>query len=109
LHYRNGELTVYKGDRHPIGSAQHALDRSFTDQVIPYEEGDTIYIYSDGYPDQFGGPKQKKFREKVFRRTLQSLLDRDMEDQKEELERIFEEWKGEMEQVDDVTVIGIRF
>jgi PAS domain S-box-containing protein len=108
LHFRDGTMTVYKGDRHPIGSAQHALDRKFTDQRIPYEKGDLIILYSDGFPDQFGGPKGKKYREKVFRRTLQGIAPLDLSEQKEALERAFEEWKGEEEQVDDVTVIGIR-
>ncbi|MFB6258530.1 MAG: SpoIIE family protein phosphatase [Flavobacteriales bacterium] len=108
LLHKGQETTVYKGDRYPIGSAQHPIERSFTDQRIPYEEGDAIYLYSDGYPDQFGGKKGKKYREKAFRRTVEELAPLGMEEQKRELERIFEEWKGDIEQVDDVTVIGIR-
>lgn len=108
IRIREGELEIHKGDRHPVGSAQYPIDRKFTNHRTPYEEGDAIYLFSDGFPDQFGGPKKKKYGEKRFRETLLSLSDKGMNGQEEELERIFEEWMGDEEQIDDVTVIGIR-
>ena len=72
------------------------------------EEGDTIYIFSDGYVDQFGGEKGKKFMTGSFKKLLLSMNKESMENQKQLLEESFEKWKGDLEQLDDVCVIGVR-
>ena len=82
--------------------------KPFTHHEIKLEKGDTIYIFSDGYADQFGGPKGKKFMYKPFKNLLLSIQDKNMDDQREILEQRFNEWKGDLEQVDDVCVIGVR-
>ena len=73
------------------------------------KKGDALYLFTDGYADQFGGPQGKKFKYRQFRGSLIALGDLSMSDQKDRLEKIFDEWKGGHEQVDDVCVIGIRF
>jgi len=103
---RDHELIDIRPDKQPIG--KHFKNSSFTPHSIELKKGDTIYIFSDGYADQFGGPKGKKFMYKPFKNLLLSIQDKDMDDQKEILEQRFNEWKGNLEQVDDVCVIGIR-
>jgi serine phosphatase RsbU (regulator of sigma subunit) len=73
------------------------------------EKGDTIYIFSDGYADQFGGERGKKYKSKNFKEYLISIQDKSMLDQRELLLQEFLDWKGNLEQLDDVCVIGIRF
>ncbi|MCK4346165.1 MAG: tetratricopeptide repeat protein [Bacteroidales bacterium] len=105
---RNGELNEIKADRMPI-AIHWNTDQTFTNHEIQIESGDTIYIFSDGYADQFGGPEGKKFLYKQFRDLLLSVQDYSMEKQKDVLEKNFDEWKGESPQIDDVIVMGIRF
>ena len=71
------------------------------------KEGDSIYIFTDGYPDQFGGQHNKKFKTANFKKLLLSIQDKKMEDQKQIIDKAFEDWKGEYEQIDDVCVIGV--
>jgi len=71
-------------------------------------EGDQIYLFSDGYTDQFGGDNIKKFNRKRFRILLQSITSMKMNQQQKELELAFDNWKGSQEQIDDVCVIGVR-
>lgn len=103
---RNHELIDIRPDKQPIG--KHFKNSSFTPHSIELKKGDTIYIFSDGYADQFGGPKGKKFMYKPFKNLLLSIQDKDMDDQREILEQRFNKWKGDLEQVDDVCVIGVR-
>jgi serine phosphatase RsbU (regulator of sigma subunit) len=104
---RDGNLTVYKGDRMPIG-IHFTAPTPFTNHQIITQEGDDIYLFSDGYADQFGGPKGKKYMYKPFQKLLVSNHNKSMRQQKDILNEIFEKWKGNREQVDDVLVIGIR-
>ncbi|MFH1320240.1 MAG: tetratricopeptide repeat protein [Bacteroidota bacterium] len=104
---RNNELTEIKGDRMPIG-IHHLTIEPFTNNEKQLQKGDTIYIFSDGYADQFGGDKGKKYRYKPFKQLLVSIQDKSMEEQKAILDRTFEEWKGDLEQIDDVCMVGIR-
>ena len=71
-------------------------------------EGDTIYIFTDGYQDQFGGEKGKKFKAEQLKKLLLSIQNQDIDTQKEVINTTFENWKGKLEQVDDVCVIGVR-
>ncbi|HKK64194.1 MAG TPA: YfiR/HmsC family protein, partial [Bacteroidales bacterium] len=106
-HIRDGELTQYKADKMPV--AIHERMEAFNMVEIALEKGDTFYTFSDGYVDQFGGPKQKKFLAKNFRRVLLDVQNLDMIDQGAKLDQIFEEYRSEVEQVDDVVVIGIKY
>lgn len=105
-HVRNGDLTVYKANRMPIG--YYPKEQKFTSQRIKVSEGDIIYLFSDGFPDQFGGDKNKKYTKKRFKKTLVSLSDLPLLQQQSRLEEVFTEWKGENSQIDDVLVMGIR-
>ena len=102
-------LTEYKGDKQPIGSYVGEELIPFTNKEINVNKGDTVYLFSDGYPDQFGGPKGKKFSYKKFRELIASLSSLSMLEQKKVLEKRFDDWKGDLEQVDDICVIGVRF
>ena len=105
--FSKGELTEIKGDKMPV--AIHENMMPFTNHWIDLKKGDTFYIHSDGFEDQFGGPNQKKFLSKNFKMVLSEMQDKPMMDQGAELDRIFEEWRKDVEQIDDVTVIGVRF
>lgn len=103
----NSELQIYKADRMPIGI--HAwFDKPFNHQHISLEEGDVVYLFSDGYPDQFGGPKDKKFRYKQFQQLLLKIHQEPMDKQKETLISTMEAWKGNREQIDDMMILGFR-
>ena len=103
----NGEFKEYKSNKQPIGVYGDVL-KPFTNQEIDILPGDLIYLFSDGYPDQFGGPRGKKFLYTRFKELLMSISSRTMDQQHADLERSFWDWKMEHEQVDDVLVIGIR-
>ncbi|MFC2080594.1 YfiR/HmsC family protein [Bacteroidota bacterium] len=101
-----GELTEIKADKMPV--AVHETMEPYTNHWIDLKKGDTFYIFSDGFVDQFGGPNQKKFLSKNFKRVLSELQHKSMLEQGAELDKIFEEWRKDVEQIDDVTVIGVR-
>ena len=103
---RNGEINEYKADKQPIG--KHANRKPFTTHVIQLHEGDTFYLFSDGYHDQFGGEKGKKFKAAKMKELVLSIQSKLMEHQKSIIDETFESWKGELEQIDDVCVIGVR-
>ena len=105
---RNKELSIVKADAHVIGIPFDNNFNSFTNHEIEIEKGDAFYIFSDGFPDQFGGPKRKRFLAKRLGQTFIDMSDLSMCEQKQKLEDVFDEWKGENEQIDDVLVIGFR-
>ena len=107
VHLRNKQLTELKGTRAPIGYTDHLLF-NYEKKVYEIEKNDVIYLYSDGYKDQFSEADNKKFKKKNFFKLLTDLSERDFEYQKSELENVFKDWKGQNEQTDDVLVIGIR-
>ncbi len=72
------------------------------------DKNDLIYLFTDGYADQFGGPKGKKLKYNPLRKTLKDIAGLSVKEQKQGLEQVFEEWKGSLEQVDDVLFIGIQ-
>ncbi len=100
-------LTEYKGSKNPIGSSQFT-DKHFTEQLINYQSGDTFYLFTDGYADQFGGEKGQKFMNKNLKILLESMQHENISVQKELLQEKFEEWKGYNKQLDDVLMIGLK-
>ncbi|MBL4702922.1 MAG: tetratricopeptide repeat protein, partial [Flavobacteriales bacterium] len=103
---RDGELITYAPNKQPIGKFRN--QEPFKTTEIFLRSGDTIYLFSDGFVDQFGGPSGKKYKSGQFKKFLTSIQDRNMVDQLEELKREFTSWKGELEQLDDVCIIGVR-
>ena len=83
--------------------------KPFTNHEITLQKGDSIILFTDGFADQFGGPKGKKFKYRPYMQLLLDLKDRSMEEQKTLIESRFDEWKGDQEQVDDVCVMGVKF
>jgi len=104
---RNGELTVYKPDKMPVGK-YIGLEKPFTRSIIALQKGDCIYTFSDGYMDQFGGAKGKKFQSKQLKELFLAHCHKPMRVQKDILSKTLKEWMGPSEQVDDILVIGIR-
>ncbi len=103
---RDEEVLKYKATRQPVGSHTNRVD--FDTQVIPIQKGDVLYLSSDGYSDQFGGEKGKKFLNKRFKELLIKIAQRPIKEQSKLLRNNFENWKMEYEQVDDVCVMGAR-
>ena len=106
--FRNSEWIEIKPDKLPIGGFRVNREAVFTNHEMELRQGDTIYLFTDGFADQFGGPDGKKILSKRFREILLSMQTISMQDQKKKLESFFDEWKKNTEQVDDVLVIGIR-
>lgn len=100
------EISEIKANKQPIGKFDRP--QPYTTHTIELNQGDTFYIFSDGYADQFGGEKGKKFKAANFKKLLLSIQQESMERQGELLEQAFENWKGSLEQLDDVCVIGVR-
>lgn len=103
----NGELKEVISDKQSIGGIG-PVRKEFTNHALSLESGDSIYILSDGYADQFGGPSGKKFMTRRLKDLLVSLSAKGMKDQEKILDREFITWKGNLEQVDDICVIGMR-
>src|ERR1035437_1244893 len=104
---RNDELLEYKPDKMPVGKYGDDL-KSFSHQTIDLQKGDVVYSFTDGYADQFGGPKGKKFKYKQLEEKLLAHHKLPMDEQKKTLGEIFDNWRGNLEQIDDVLVIGIK-
>ncbi|MCA1761468.1 MAG: SpoIIE family protein phosphatase [Flavobacteriales bacterium] len=108
---RNNKLNTYAPDKIPIGSKDH-LHESFTTKRVELEEGDMIYIFSDGYVDQFGGEKGRKFMYKPFRKLLIAISGMPALRQHKELSKAMNDWRTSeneiIEQVDDMLIIGVR-
>jgi ligand-binding sensor domain-containing protein/serine phosphatase RsbU (regulator of sigma subunit) len=105
---RDGEITVYKADRFPIGMSTAERKKTFTNVTIDIVPGDMIYMSSDGFSDQFGGPKGTKYMSANFKKFLCGIHSLPVNDQKGKLEAEIVRWKGELPQVDDILVIGTR-
>lgn len=106
---RENELIQVKADRMPIGIHER-VDEPFQNQVIDLQKGDVIYTFSDGYQDQFGGPRNKKFMIKRLKELFLEIHEKPMDEQKAILEKTFYDWivPYGSDQIDDVIVIGIR-
>jgi serine phosphatase RsbU (regulator of sigma subunit) len=104
---RNKKMIEYKGNNMPV--AYYDNMTNFTRHTIKLEKGDRVYLFTDGFPDQFGGPNGKKFKYKPFKELLLEVHERPMEEQRRILQMVFDEWKGNLDQIDDVLVMGLRF
>jgi serine phosphatase RsbU (regulator of sigma subunit) len=101
------ELIELLSDKMPVG--KHDKDHiSFSQHQVPLKSGDLVYTLTDGLPDQFGGPKGKKFMYKKLKEILISISNLPLTEQKKVVEKEFVDWQGDLEQVDDVALIGIR-
>ncbi len=105
---RNNELIQYKADKFPIGQSGSEEFKKYTNNEVDVQKGDTLYIFSDGYADQFGGPRERKFMYKAFRNLLTEISNEPIDKQEEILDKTINEWKGDLEQIDDIIVIGIK-
>ncbi|MCE9538744.1 MAG: tetratricopeptide repeat protein [Bacteroidetes bacterium] len=103
---QDGKMIEIKADKQPIGQCDHR--KSFTTQNIEYSKNSIFYLFTDGYADQFGGPKGKKIMYRKFQDSLIAMNNLPLKDQETALQTEFQGWKGNLEQVDDVTVIGVR-
>jgi serine phosphatase RsbU (regulator of sigma subunit) len=104
---RNDELFEYQADRMPVGIFELS-DKNFTTHKIPSKRGDLIYMFSDGYADQFGGPNRKKYRSASLKDKLLKIHKLTLPEQREELEKEFYSWKGNQPQTDDVLIVGLK-
>jgi serine phosphatase RsbU (regulator of sigma subunit) len=103
---RNGHIIHYPADKMPIGKGENL--KAFNLLKLEVSKGDMVYLYTDGFADQFGGPRGKKFKYRHLEEWLVSVAPLPLKEQKEILEKTFLDWKGALEQVDDVSVIGFR-
>lgn len=103
----DAKIIEIKPDKMPVGKhdKQNTL---YKQHVIDLQKGDVVYTLTDGFPDQFGGPAGKKFMSKKLRELLKDIVHLPMKEQKQILEKTFNDWAGDLEQVDDVTIVGIK-
>ncbi|MBN1597920.1 MAG: SpoIIE family protein phosphatase [Bacteroidales bacterium] len=106
--YKGGEQIYIKGSRSSVGGHYDKEDKNFKDEGIQLDKGDLIYMFSDGYPDQFGGPIGKKFKMVRLKNLLKDIYQKPMEEQYEYVKSTFNLWKEDFEQVDDVLFMGIK-
>ncbi len=105
---KNYELEITKATKFPIGGLELEESRTYQNHTVEIYEGDFIYIFSDGFADQFGGPRGKKFMVSNMQKQLADNLQFSMPEQKSKIKDAFINWKGSLEQIDDVLVIGIK-
>jgi ligand-binding sensor domain-containing protein/serine phosphatase RsbU (regulator of sigma subunit) len=109
FHYNNGFFEEIKADKQSIGGLEMEDNYTFTNHNFEIKTGDTFYLFTDGYVDQFGGEKGKKFSTKRLKETLEQMQSLSMKEQGSKLNVIIDDWKSELEQIDDILVIGLRF
>ena len=105
---RNGKLIEHKGDNIFIGNNFEEKNKAFTSHSIQLEKGDCLYLFSDGYADQFGGPKGKKFMIKRFKEMLLEINNKPFEEQRSHIHWALTDWQGTTERVDDILVMGFE-
>ncbi len=106
VHIREGELTMHNAVKSPVGI--HSRELEFTDDFIPVQKGDKLYMFSDGYSDQFGGDRQEKFKMGRFRTLLNDTSGLPMQEQACKIRQAYYTWKGDFIQIDDVCVLGVE-
>jgi serine phosphatase RsbU (regulator of sigma subunit) len=102
-----GQLSVINGDRRPVGGGHQDGERKFTCHRLAYTVGDRIYLFSDGYVDQFGGPERKRFMTSRLHSLIAENQHLPMKEQAVLFDRTFLDWKGNEEQMDDVSMLGL--
>jgi serine phosphatase RsbU (regulator of sigma subunit) len=107
-HVNKNGIDTYKGNTHSIGGYFKDTTKQFNEIVLDYEPGDHFYLTSDGYADQFGGDKNKKFMTKNFKLLLNEIQHESMSVQAEKIEIALKNWKGKNQQVDDILIVGIQ-
>ena len=108
-HVIDHKLQSIKGCPFPIGSLQYNKEKLFKRHQIEFNKGDSFYMASDGYQDQFGGENDRKFMKKRFLGLLEEVSHLPFDQQKQKLKSVFEDWKGDRRQTDDILVVGIGF
>lgn len=106
---KDGTTTILKGDRYPIGGTQYKGQNEYSEKMIPYDKDDSIFIFSDGYPDQIGGTEKRKFSTSQLNELLIKSSSLNSQEIETNIDRAFSQWKGENKQIDDVLVIGVKF
>ena len=106
-HFSNGKFTEYDGDKQAVGYEQ-GKESPFTKHTISVSENDSIYLFTDGFADQKGEVSKRKFYSKPFRELIKSIHHLPMAEQEEIINKTFNDWKGNLEQIDDILVLGIR-
>ena len=106
--YQGGKLIYVRGNRFSIGGQYEFGEKTFDTSDYKLNKGDKIYMYTDGYSDQFGGPEGKKFKTGNIRSMLQGIHEKPMDEQYNHIKSTFELWKGDLGQVDDVLFMGIE-
>ncbi len=104
---REGNLMEFKGNNIMLGS-EPDIPHTLSKETIDLKKGDMVYLFSDGYADQFGGASGKKFKRKQFKKLLQAISEESIDNQRLEIKETFEDWRGSFDQVDDVLVMGFR-
>jgi serine phosphatase RsbU (regulator of sigma subunit) len=107
IYRKTGALEIFRPSKHSVGGDSDR-EKVFQEQTIQMNSGDSFYLFTDGFADQFGGPKGKKFKTSRFRDVLTQIATQEIKIQKRELELVFDSWRGQFEQVDDICVIGIQ-
>ncbi len=105
--YRDGIRNTLKGNRHSVGGIG-TNDKEFETQTYQLDDNDTLYMFSDGFPDQFGGSRGRKMKISVLNELLDQVCQMPFEKQGNEIELFFETWRGKEPQMDDVLMIGIK-
>jgi serine phosphatase RsbU (regulator of sigma subunit) len=105
---RNKTLIELKGDKQAISASTDVDKRNFTNQHFDIRPGDSVYLFTDGFADQFGGPDEKKFGYRRLRELLIEIAANPCEEQRIQLSEAFDQWKADLEQIDDVCIIGIK-
>jgi len=106
--FRDNELIELKGDSMPIGH-YHDEEHSFRNQEMEFRKNDMIYMFSDGYVDQLGGPDRKTYKSKRFKQLLTEVHQKPLAEQKKVLESEYEAWRRNIDQIDDILIMGVRF
>jgi serine phosphatase RsbU (regulator of sigma subunit) len=109
FHYNTEYFQEIKADKQSIGGLEMEDNYTFTNHNFELKKGDTFYLFTDGYVDQFGGDKEKKYSTKRFKETLAGMQAMSMIEQRLKLDENIEAWKSGIEQIDDILVIGFRF
>ena len=108
LYFRKMEYDLIKGNKHGIGGLHTESMHEFTNHTIPYQEGDIIYMYTDGYADQFGGKKVKRMMTRNLIKLLKHTLSFGIAEQEQLLIKWLENWQGKQEQTDDILLLGVQ-